>query len=184
MKRLVPAPAALPRAACLGTLAALSLALGACAQWEGGTLGALAPYRIDLVQGNVVTQELLDRIRPGLRRNQVRELLGTPLVTDPFHANRWDYVFTLNRQGSAAQYQALVLHFDGDVLKTVEAPPKLASEKEFVASIARRPERKVADPRLSLTDEERKALPAPRREAPKADEPAGPTRAYPPLETP
>jgi outer membrane protein assembly factor BamE len=158
------------------------MALAGCAQWESGPLGVLAPYRIDVVQGNVVTQDLIERIRPGLRRIQVRELLGTPLVTDAFHADRWDYVFTLNRQGSTPQRQALVLHFEGDVLKKVDAPPKLASEKEFVASISRRPDGKMPEPRLTLTDEERKALPAPPRPAVDADEPVGPIRPYPPLE--
>jgi outer membrane protein assembly factor BamE len=139
------------------------------------------PYRIDLVQGNVVTQELIERIKPGLKRNQVRELLGTPMLTDAFHANRWDYVFTLDRQGSTPQRQALVLYFDGDVLARVEAPAKLPTEKEFVASISRS-SAKVTEPKLALTDAERKALAVPQRAAVPAAEPMGAQRPYPPLE--
>lgn len=61
--------------------------------------GLLEPYRVDVVQGNVVTQEVMALVQPGLGRAQVREILGTPLLADPFHANRWDYVFTIRRQG-------------------------------------------------------------------------------------
>ncbi|RMG27455.1 MAG: outer membrane protein assembly factor BamE, partial [Gammaproteobacteria bacterium] len=50
-------------------------------------------YRIDIQQGNVVTQEQIDQLRPGMTREQVRYLLGTPLVQDTFHPERWDYVY-------------------------------------------------------------------------------------------
>jgi outer membrane protein assembly factor BamE len=51
------------------------------------------------VQGNVVTSEQVARVKPGMTRAQVRDILGTPLLTDPFHADRWDYLFTIRRQG-------------------------------------------------------------------------------------
>ena len=105
--------------------------------------------------------------------------LGTPLVADPFHANRWDYIFTLRRPGAELQRRSVVVHFDGDVVRAIEAPD-LPSEREFVASITR--PRTLRTPRLELSAEERAALPVPpRREAP-APEPIGPVRSYPPLE--
>ena len=164
----------------LGTLAAATLLAGCGSlQRSDGFLGFLTPYRIDIVQGNAVTREQAALLRPGLTRLQVREILGTPLVADPFHADRWDYIFMLRRQGTEAQRRSVVVHFDGNVVKSVETA-ELPTEREFVASISRVKE--VQPPKLELTDEERKALPPPvRREAPPA-EPMGAVRDYPPLE--
>ncbi len=141
--------------------------------------GWVTPYRIDIVQGNAITKEQAAQLKPGLTRLQVREVLGTPMVADPFHANRWDYIFTLRRPGAEPQRRSVVVTFDGDTVKTVEAPD-LPSEREFVASISRH--RNLRAPKLELSEEERAALPTPpKREAPPA-EPMGPVREYPPLE--
>ena len=142
-------------------------------------LGFITPYRIDIVQGNAITKEQAALIKPGLTRLQVRDVLGTPLVADPFHANRWDYIFTLRRPNTDVQRRSVVVTFDGDVVKTMEAPD-LPSEREFVASISRFKDPRA--PKLELSEEERKALPMPvRREVP-PPEPVGPVREYPPLE--
>lgn len=142
-------------------------------------LGVITPYRIDIVQGNAITREQAAMVRPGLTRLQVRDILGTPLIADPFHANRWDYIFSLRRPNTDVQRRSVVVHFDGDVVRSVEVP-ELPTEREFVASISRFKDLRA--PKLELTDEERQALPAPaRREAPPA-EPVGPVRDYPPLE--
>ena len=142
-------------------------------------LGFITPYRIDIVQGNAITKEQAALIKPGLTRLQVRDVLGTPLVADPFHAERWDYIFTLRRPGTDVQRRSVVVVFEGDVVKTVQAPD-LPSEREFVASISRYKD--LRQPKLELSEEERKALPMPvRREAPPA-EPMGAVRDYPPLE--
>jgi outer membrane protein assembly factor BamE len=173
----------LPSAA--APLAALAaLALGGCSTYwhtAGGFFDYFTPYRIDIVQGNVVTREELERVRPGMSRTQVRDALGTPLLTDIFHADRWDYLFTIRRQGTEPQRRSIVLRFKGDVLDSIDAPPDLPSERDFVASITR--ERRTVEPRvLELSEEQRQALPVPpRRDAPAA-EPAGPVREYPPLE--
>ena len=65
-------------------------------------LAACAPYRIDIQQGNVVSAEQLAQVRAGMTREQVRFLLGTPLLTDPFHDGRWDYLFRL-RDGATGE---------------------------------------------------------------------------------
>ena len=164
----------------LSTLAAGTLLAGCeSLQRTDSFLGFITPYRIDIVQGNAVTREQAALLRPGLTRLQVRDILGTPLVADPFHADRWDYIFTLRRPGTEPQRRSVVVHFDGNVVKSVEAT-ELPTEREFVASISRV---KGAKPsKLELTEEERKALPPPaRREAPPA-EPMGAVRDYPPLE--
>jgi outer membrane protein assembly factor BamE len=76
-------------------------------------LGVITPYRIDIVQGNVVTQGAAAAVKPGMTRAQVRDMLGSPLLTDPFHADRWDYVFTIRRQGTEPQRRSVVAHFEG-----------------------------------------------------------------------
>lgn len=174
----------MPRFASSGLLLALPLLLlaGGCdsLQRSDSFLGVITPYRVDIVQGNAVTKEQMALIRPGLTRVQVRDVLGSPLLADPFHANRWDYLFTLRRPGADLQRRSVIVHFEGERVKSVEAPDDLPSEREFVASIGRFKDPRA--PRLELSDEERAALPPPeRREAPAA-EPIGPVRTYPPLE--
>lgn len=158
--------------------------LGGCAslQSEGNLLGVITPYRIDIVQGNVVTKEQLALVRPGMSRTQVRDLLGSPMVTDLFHADRWDYVFTIDRPGTAPQRRNIVAQFEGERLQKMIAPDDLPTEREFVATISRTKGEAKAPP-LELTEEERKALPVPPK--PAAEPPAAPggaTRTYPPLE--
>ena len=164
----------------LGTLAATTLLAGCeSLQHTDSFMGFITPYRIDIVQGNAITTEQAALLKPGLTRLQVRDILGTPLIADPFHADRWDYVFVLRRPNTDAQRRSVVVFFEGDRVQSVQAGD-LPSEREFVASISRQREPKV--PKLELTEEERKALPPPvRREVPPA-EPVGPLRTYPPLE--
>ncbi|WP_333844551.1 outer membrane protein assembly factor BamE [Pelomicrobium sp.] len=101
----------------------LALALAACSGYLG-----LTPYRMDVQQGNVVTQEMVSRLKPGMTREQVRFILGTPLVADPFHAQRWDYVYRLEKRGRLVEERKLTVIFEEDRLKRVEgdvvaAPP-------------------------------------------------------------
>jgi outer membrane protein assembly factor BamE len=149
---------------------------------DGSLLGLVTPYRIDIVQGNAVTREQIALIKPGMSRAQVRDILGTPLLTDPFHAERWDYLFTIRRQGAEPQRRSIVAFFDGDVLRKIDLPQgPLPTEEEFVASID--PVKRKIEPRvLELTEEQRKALPVPPRKDVPAEAPAGATRTYPPLE--
>ena len=140
----------------------------------------LAPYKIEVVQGNVVTQEQVARAVPGMTRAQVRDVLGSPLLTDLFHANRWDYVFTLYRQGKPPQRSGVVVIFDGEKLERVDAS-NLPTENEFISAIETyRPRGGV--PTLALTEEQIKALPTPKPAVPAAVAPEGPVRSYPPLE--
>ncbi|MDQ2928879.1 MAG: outer membrane protein assembly factor BamE [Pseudomonadota bacterium] len=164
-------------------LAALAVALlGGChsLQSDNNFLGVITPYRLEIVQGNVITREEAARIKPGMTKAQVRDVLGSPLVTDPFHVDRWDYVFTIRRQGAEPQLRRVVVLFKGDALESIDSGGQLPGEREFVASIdtfkARPP------PLLALTEEQLKALPPPApTPAPEAVPPA-PTRNYPPLE--
>ncbi len=87
------------------------LALSACSY--------ISPYKIEIQQGNVLTQEDVAQLRPGMTHAQVRYLLGTPLLTDIFHADRWDYVYTLSKKGQRMEERHITLFFDGDALKRV-----------------------------------------------------------------
>jgi outer membrane protein assembly factor BamE len=157
--------------------------LGGCAslQSEDNFLGVVTPYRIEIVQGNVVTKEQAALVRPGFTRNQVRDILGSPLLTDLFHADRWDYVFTIKRQGTAPQRRAIVARFEGDLLKALDAPADLPSEREFVASISRT-SATGRETVLELTDQQRQALPKPPAVDAEPVRATGAKRPYPPLE--
>jgi len=140
---------------------------------------------VEVVQGNVVTKEQIAAIKPGTPRSRVRDVLGSPLLADPFHAQRWDYVFVIRRPGTEPQQRSVVVLFDGDNVKSVDAPD-LPSEREFVASISK-PARRGEPPKLELTEEERAKLPPPPSAEPTvaaatSTGPQGAVRSYPPLE--
>ena len=144
-------------------------------------LGLITPYKVEVVQGNVVTKEQVDAVKPGLSRAQVRDILGSPLLTDLFHADRWDYVFTIRRQGTEPQSRRIVVLFDGDKMKSIEGADELPAERDFVASIDTFKTSRNAPP-LALTPEQIQALPVPPK-APVVEAAASaPTRSYPPLE--
>lgn len=158
----------------------LALGLGLLTACAGS--GFLAPYKAEVVQGNVITREQAALIQPGMSRGQVRDILGSPMVADIFHGDRWDYVFTIRRAGVPAQQRNVVARFEGDRLMSLEAP-ELPTEKEFVALIDKvKPVQKV--PLLALSPEQIKALPAAAAvPSPAAQAPLGAHRTYPPLES-
>lgn len=80
----------------------------------------VGPHRIDVQQGNALDQENVARLKPGLNRAQVRFLLGTPLVVDPFRTDRWDYVYVFYKSGKLAEQKRITLFFDGDTLARIE----------------------------------------------------------------
>ncbi len=173
----------------LGAIAApLLLGLAGCSSlpslptWQGESfLGLITPYRMDIVQGNVVTKEQAALVKPGMTRAQVRDILGSPMLTDLFHADRWDYIFTIKRQGTEPQRRDVVAHFKGDLLERLDAPD-LPSEQEFVAQISRAPKSGRAAPVLELSAEQKQALPKPAPQPPEPTVPMGAVRTYPPLE--
>ncbi|WP_126444310.1 outer membrane protein assembly factor BamE [Sulfuricystis multivorans] len=102
----------------LSSLILLATALAACSSAPDIT-SRLSPYRIDVRQGNFVTQEMVAKLKPGMSRDQVRFALGTPLVTDIFHANRWDYVYRFQPGRGESQLRRLSVFFEGDKLVRV-----------------------------------------------------------------
>ena len=115
-------------------------ALAGCSSLDGASTriaSIVTPYKIDVVQGNFVSREQVEALQPGMSRQQVREILGTPLVTSLFHADRWEYVFTLKRPGEEAQTRKLTVYFKGDGLDRSEGDP-MPTETEFVATLGSR----------------------------------------------
>ena len=89
--------------------------LGACS-----FVGFPGVYRINVEQGNIVTQEMADQLKPGMSRRQVRFILGTPLVEDTFNQDHWDYPYVKRNGLNVLSESRLTVMFDGDSLMTVE----------------------------------------------------------------
>jgi outer membrane protein assembly factor BamE len=87
-----------------------TISSGASAVWNWGPT-FLGPYRPDVHQGNIITQEMVDQLRLGMTREQVRFMLGTPLLTSEFHRDRWDYIYYLNPRRGEVQNRQLTIHF-------------------------------------------------------------------------
>ncbi len=118
-------------------LGVVSLATSACSSLDKASYklaGVVRPYKIDIVQGNFVSREQAAAIKQGMGRIQVRDILGTSLLTSLFHSDRWDYVFTFKRQGLDPQSRRVTVFFKADVVSLIEADD-LPSEAEFVASL-------------------------------------------------
>ena len=86
----------------------------------GSNFGFPGVYRINVEQGNVVTEEMVEQLRPGLNRRQVRYIMGTPLIEDSFHEDRWDYRYLLRNGNELLSETQLTLWFEGDELVRVE----------------------------------------------------------------
>lgn len=115
-----------------------------------GLFGFLRPYRIDIQQGNFVSKEMVAQLRPGLTRDQVRFVLGTPLLNDIFHANRWDYDFRLAKGNGEIMASRVSVFFKGDLVDHVEGGENLPTESEYLTLI--NDAKTGAKPTLSDTD--------------------------------
>ena len=184
----------------LGVVA--SLALTACGSFGKGASSTsainpvnwLTPYRVDVIQGNFISKEQVDLLKVGMPRNQVKEILGTPLLASMFHADRWDYVFTLKRQGVESQSYKYTVFFNGDQLSKFEGD-EMPSEAEFISRLDN--QRKLGKvPVLEATPEQlekaaEKSAPSRPADAPAANDvtavpssTGAPSVVYPPLEGP
>lgn len=113
------------------------LMLSACGSFDSASnhiANLVTPYQIAIVQGNFVSREQLDALKPGMSRAQVKDILGSPLLTSIFHAERWDYVFTIKRQGVEPLSRKLAVYFTGDALERFEGD-SMPSETEFVSKL-------------------------------------------------
>ena len=79
-----------------------------------------SPHKLEIQQGNIITPEMVEKLKTGMTPNQVRFLLGSPQLIDPFRSNRWDYLYSLKKDGEETQRKHLVLYFDDNLLSKIE----------------------------------------------------------------
>lgn len=144
------------RAPFLAALVCATLTLTGCASWRGEArpaapagadaqtttvsqfkkfLWVFSPYRPDIQQGNFVSQEMFAQLKEGQTREQVQFILGTPLLTDVFHADRWDYPFYLQRGNGELTSARVTVHFKDNKVVRIDGG-KLPTEREYIARIA------------------------------------------------
>jgi len=137
----------------ISTLCGASLLLSGCSSTREvlGNVGSAVPnalartpfmYRPDVQQGNVIDTDTLNRLSPGMTKSQVRFLLGTPMIADPFHADRWDYVYSMRKGNGETTREQISVYFEQDRLARImgdfrpqssrEAPPP---QKEQVVTV-------------------------------------------------
>ena len=163
------------------TLPMLLVLLSACSLPHLNMPANAVLYIPEVVQGNFVSREQKEFLKLGMSRLQVREVLGTPLLASVFHEQRWDYVFSIRRQGVSPQSFSLSVWFKGDVLERVTGD-ELPSETEFVTKlVAKKSSTKV--PELEAKEEDLRKYPVPVRKADTAPATVLPLpSSYPPLE--
>ena len=181
------APSRRARPLAWGAALGLLLALGACTsvdQRASRMIDSVTPYRPEVIQGNFISSEQVQALRPGMSRVQVRDILGTPLVASMFHQDRWDYVFTMKRKGVEPQRYKLTAFFNGEALDRVENDD-MPSEEEFVQRIGtqgKKPKVPVLEAKPEQLEKFRQANPV--KPVPEAGDLPSSTAPgdYPPLE--
>ncbi|MDP2761654.1 MAG: outer membrane protein assembly factor BamE [Sideroxyarcus sp.] len=102
-----------------------SVLLAACSN-PSQYLPNFTPHKIDIRQGNLITQDMRARIKLGMTAAQVKAALGAPLVNDVFHPQRWDYIYRLQEKGRVTESQRLTLYFENGTLARIDDATPLA----------------------------------------------------------
>ncbi|WP_110968931.1 outer membrane protein assembly factor BamE [Pseudomonas huaxiensis] len=118
-------------------------------------------YKIDIQQGNVVTQDMIDQLRPGMTRRQVRFIMGNPLIQDTFHTNRWDYLYSLQPGGGERQQERISIFFN-------ESDQLASLSGDFMPGVSRDQEILGSERNTTVTQPEQQVTPV------KVDKPARP----------
>ncbi|MGB4813071.1 MAG: outer membrane protein assembly factor BamE [Methylophilaceae bacterium] len=106
----------------------IALACTAC----GTALPSIKPFKLDIQQGNVVTSKMLLQLRPGMTKSQVVYIMGSPLIQDSFHGNRWDYVYQMHENGKVIEQRRVILDFDSDLLSKVRGDVEASKQDKSV----------------------------------------------------
>jgi outer membrane protein assembly factor BamE len=117
----------------------LLIVLAGCKQVP--MLPGISAHKIDIQQGNYVTQDMVAKLKPGMSKSQVRFALGTPLIVDPFHADRWDYIYLLQKGGRTVEQRRIIVVFDGDKLMRIDGdvvPSSKAATPESTPETSKR----------------------------------------------
>jgi len=89
-------------------------------------------YRIDIQQGNAVDQEMVNKLKPGMTKNQVAYVLGTPLIIDTFHPNRWDYIYSFHPGNGKREQRTLTVYFtDDEKLSHLEGDTRTVAREDL-----------------------------------------------------
>lgn len=109
-------------------IALLAFFLTAC----GTSVPSIKPYKLEIQQGNVVTSKMLLQLKPGMTKSQVRYIMGTPLIQDSFHGNRWDYFYQMRESGRVTAQRKIFLTFKNGLLDKVngDVVPQGSAEAE------------------------------------------------------
>lgn len=105
------------------------LLLAGCGSWSN-PIDSLRPYKIDIQQGNAIDQDMLAKLKPGMTPAQVRFILGSPMLEDSFHPNRWDYVYRYQKAGKLTEQRRVTVVFENERLKGVEGDVVVAQPRE------------------------------------------------------
>ncbi len=100
-------------------LISVSALLASCSNFSN-YLPTFTPHKIEIRQGNLITQDMRAKLKPGMTQAQVKAVLGAPLINDIYHPDRWDYVYRLEQQGRVVENQRLTLYFDKGVLARID----------------------------------------------------------------
>ena len=115
-----------------------------CARSSDGTWKAPLVYRVDVHQGNVVDQDMINKLKPGMDKKQVKFIMGTPLITDTFHNDRWDYLYSFEPGKGEREQRRVTLYFKGDKLDRVAGDVKVSDKPRVEEDVQK--ERKVVVP--------------------------------------
>lgn len=115
----------------IGILPVLLLALLGCTR-DYGRLDLPLLYKIDIQQGNVIEQEMLDQLKPGLDKAQTRFIMGAPMLIDPFRNNRWEYIYSFQKGGGVREQRHITLHFEDDKLTHISGDVRPATRREKI----------------------------------------------------
>ena len=129
------------------TLIAVALLLASCSGVS--RLPSFTPHKMEINQGNLVSPEMRGKLKLGMSRTQVRALLGTPLIADVFHANRWDYAYRLEQNSKLVDQQRMTLYFDGETLARIDdshMPPLPAGPVPVIPPVKEIPAGKTIPP--------------------------------------
>jgi len=113
-------------------------------------------FKIDVQQGNVVTEEMLEKLKPGMTKSQVLFVLGSPLIMDAFRDNRWDYVYLYRKKGDLVEQKRLTVFFENDALVNIDnhlASTNPASTQESAKPMSAEAKAKAKKPEMNNADD-------------------------------
>ena len=101
--------------------------LCACSRSYDGGFNAPLLHKIDIQQGNVIDQEMLNQLKPGMDKKQVKFIMGTPVLIDPFHNERWEYIYSFQEGGTVREQRHITLHFENDKLAYISGDIEISN---------------------------------------------------------